>query len=77
MIILDQFVDFIKAIRIEMIAFNAKCLSTDSYVGGGGYQLKFLWVGDRCPSRHLFEIECHVLLNLVIKTPDLVCQCCL
>ena len=34
--------------------------------GGGGYQLRFLWVGDRCPSRHLFEIGCHVLLNLVI-----------
>ena len=34
--------------------------------GGGGYQLKFLWVGDRCPSRHLFEIGCHVSLNLVI-----------
>ena len=33
--------------------------------GGGGYQLRFLWVGDRCPSRHLFEIGCHVLLNLV------------
>ena len=28
--------------------------------GGGGYQLKFLWVGDRCPGRHLFEIGCHV-----------------
>ena len=33
--------------------------------GGGGYQLRFLWVGDRCPSRHPFEIGCHVLLNLV------------
>ena len=33
--------------------------------GGGGDQLRFLWVGDRCPSRHLFEIGCHVLLNLV------------
>ena len=33
--------------------------------GGGGYQLRFLWVGDRCPSRHRFEIGCHVLLNLV------------
>ena len=30
-----------------------------------GYQLRFLWVGDCCPSRHLFETECHVLLNLV------------
>ena len=30
------------------------------------YQLKFPWVGDRCPGRHLFEIEYHVLLNLVI-----------
>ena len=28
------------------------------------YRLRFQWVGDRCPSRHLFEIECHVLLNL-------------
>ena len=34
--------------------------------GGGGYQLRFLWVGDSCPSRHLFQIRCHVLLNLVI-----------
>ena len=34
--------------------------------GGGGYQLRFLWVGDRCPCHHLFEIGCHVLLNLVI-----------
>ena len=34
--------------------------------GGGGDQLKFLWVSDRCPSRHLFEIGCHVWLNLVI-----------
>ena len=35
-------------------------------VGGwGGYQLKFRWVGDRCPSRHLFGIGCHVLLILV------------
>ena len=33
--------------------------------GGGGYQLRFQWVGDRCPGRHLFEIRCHVLLNLV------------
>ena len=33
--------------------------------GGGGYQLRFQWVGDRCPGRHLFEIGCHVLLNLV------------
>ena len=33
-------------------------------MGGGGYQLKFLC--DRCLSRHLFEIRCHVLLNLVI-----------
>ena len=24
------------------------------------HQLKLLWVGDRCPSRHLFETECHV-----------------
>ena len=32
----------------------------------GGYQLRFQWVGDRCPvRRHLFEIGCHVLLNLV------------
>ena len=31
----------------------------------GGYQLRFLWIGDRCPSRHLFKIGCHVLLNLV------------
>ena len=31
----------------------------------GGDLLRFLWVGDRCPSHHLFEIECHVLLNLV------------
>ena len=34
--------------------------------GGGGYQLRFLWVGDRCPSCQLFEIGCHFLLNLVI-----------
>ena len=33
--------------------------------GGGGYQLRFRWVGGRCPSRHLFEIGCHVLLILV------------
>ena len=33
--------------------------------GGGGYQLRFRLVGDRCPSRHLFEIGCHVLLILV------------
>ena len=32
---------------------------------GEGYQLRFLWVGGRCPIRHLFEVECHVLLNLV------------
>ena len=32
----------------------------------GGYQLKFLWVGDSYPSHHLFETGCHVLLNLVI-----------
>ena len=31
----------------------------------GGYQLRFRWVGDRCPSRHLFEIGYHVLLILV------------
>ena len=31
----------------------------------GRYQLRYLWVGDRCPSRHLFEIGCHVLLILV------------
>ena len=35
-----------------------------SYVEG--YQLKVLWVGDRWPGHHLFEIGCHVLLNLVI-----------
>ena len=29
-------------------------------------QLKLRWVGDRCPSRHIFEIGCHVLLGLVI-----------
>ena len=34
--------------------------------GGGGYQLRFPWVGDSFPSRHLFEIGCHVFLNLVI-----------
>ena len=28
--------------------------------GGGGYQLRFRWVGDRCPCRHLFGIGCHV-----------------
>ena len=33
--------------------------------GGGGYLLRFRWVGDRCPSRHLFEIVCHVLLSFV------------
>ena len=27
------------------------------------YQLRFQWVGDRCPSRHLFETGCHVLLR--------------
>ena len=26
--------------------------------GGGGYQLRFLWVGDRCPSRHQFLCFC-------------------
>ena len=30
MIILDEFVDFIKVIRIEMITLCAKCFSTDS-----------------------------------------------
>ena len=30
------------------------------------HQLRFRWVGDRRPSRHLFEIECHVLLGLGI-----------
>ena len=30
--------------------------------GRGGYLLRFLWVGDRYPSCHLFE---NVLLNLV------------
>ena len=29
----------------------------------GGYLLSFLSVGDRCPSRHPFENEFHVLLN--------------
>ena len=24
------------------------------------HQLKFQWVGDCCPSRHLFELRCHV-----------------
>ena len=33
--------------------------------GVGGYQWRFRWVGDHYPGRHLFEIECHVLLNLV------------
>ena len=33
--------------------------------GGGGYQLRFHWVGDRCPGRHLFGIGCHVSLKLV------------
>ena len=33
--------------------------------GGGGYQLRFQRIGDRCPGHHLFEIGCHVLLNLV------------
>ena len=40
------------------------------------YQLIFQWVGDHCPSRHLFEIGCHVLLNLEIQTPCLICLCC-
>ena len=46
--------------------------------GGGrlGYQLRFRWVGDRCPSRHLFEIGRHVLLILVKYTRYLVCLCC-
>ena len=35
------------------------------------HQLRLRWVGDRCPSLYLFEIECHVLLNLVIQTPCL------
>ena len=30
------------------------------------HQLRFQWVGDRSPSRHLFEIVCHVLLGLVM-----------
>ena len=30
------------------------------------HQLRLGWVGDRCPSRHLFEIGCHVLLGLVM-----------
>ena len=30
------------------------------------HQLRLRWVGDRCPSRHLFEIGCHILLGLVI-----------
>ena len=34
--------------------------------GGGRDQLRFRWVGDHCPSSHLLEIGCHVLLNLVI-----------
>ena len=25
--------------------------------GGGGYLLRFRWVGDRWPSRHLFEVS--------------------
>ena len=53
----------------------SKCIPM--WIGGGGYQLRFLWVGDCCPSHHLFEIGCHVLLNLVIHMPYLVCQCCL
>ena len=36
------------------------------FLWGGGDQLRFQWIGDLCPSRHLLEIECHVLLNLVI-----------
>ena len=34
--------------------------------GEEGDQLRFLWAGGRCPSCYLFEIRCHVLLNLVI-----------
>ena len=33
--------------------------------GGKGHQLGFPWVGDRCPSRHLFGIGYHVLLILL------------
>ena len=29
------------------------------------HQLRFRWIGDRCPSRHLFEIERHVLLQVI------------
>ena len=32
----------------------------------GGVSVEILWVGGCCPGRHLFEIGCHVLLNLVI-----------
>ena len=42
--------------------------------GGGGYQLRFRWVGDRCPSRHLFEIGCHVVLIFVINAL-FICVC--
>ena len=34
--------------------------------GGVSVEISMGWVGDRCPGRHLFEIGCHVLLNLVI-----------
>ena len=30
----------------------------------GGASIEISMVGDRCPSCHLFEIECHVLLGL-------------
>ena len=27
------------------------------------YRLRFQWVGERCPSQHLLETECHVLVD--------------
>ena len=58
-ILLGQSVSLVKFV----LGVVSKCIPMG---GGGRYQLKFLWVGDCCPSRHLFEIGCHVLLNLVI-----------
>ena len=41
--------------------------------GGARHQLRLQWVGDRCPSRHLFEIGCHVLLLGERLKANLVC----
>ena len=41
------------------------------------HQLRLQRVGDHCQSRHLFEIGCHVLLDLVIEMKYLINQYCL